>query len=362
MKKLPLHDLHESWGVQFFEQAGWLIPLHYGGAEKELQAALGHAALLDRSYLGKLLLRGADAVEFVDRISSNDMNELLATTVCDTIFNTPDGHIMDYCRVLKLDDGLLLISSYLDSNHLNDWLNRFVATQDVIIEDVSETFNWFTLMGPHSRSLLQGISEEPITDEDDIIWLNCAGESFPAIKNDHFILPAYNLCFSAKESEKILTGLVDRMYVAGGRFMGDQAFQIIRVESGMPDWGAELTKKYNAHEARLLKAVSFTKGNYTGQEVIAWLDTYDNVQKYLMIVDMDARPDKEPPMNIFFYDEPIGTLTSYAYDPLKKRHVGLGYVKKAFTVEGLNLNVEIDSGKRRIPGALRVPPQINDLP
>jgi len=360
MKKLPLHDLHESWGAQFFTQAGWQIPRHYGDAEKELQAATQQAALLDRSYLGKLLVRGSDAVEFIDRISSNDMNQLLASAVCDTVFNTPDGHIVDYCRVLKLDDGLLLISSYLDSRHLNDWLSRFIATQDVLLEDVSDEFNWFTLIGPRSRSLLQGLSDEPITDDDEIIWPTCAAETFPAIKNDHFIIPAYNLCLPADASAQMASQLADRLYVAGGRFMGDQAFQIIRVESGMPDWGSELTSDYNAHEARLLDAVSFTKSSYTGQEVIAWLDTYDNVQKYLMIVDIHGRPDRKPPLNILFFDEPIGTLTSYAYDPLNNRHVGLGYVKKVYTVKGLNLNIEIASGKRRIPGALRVPPNIKD--
>ena len=356
MKKLPFHDLYESWGAQFIELNGWLIPYHFGDISDEVQAALNRVVLLDRSYLGKLKLTGDDALELLDRITSNDMKGLLASTYCDTIFNTPDGRLVDYCRVINLNPGLLIISSYMDSQHLLEWLERFIVTEDVQVEEAGDRFNWFTLLGPDSLALIHTLADEPVQTDDDVIWLTCAGESFPAIRNDHFLIPAYNLCFPTGDSSELIATLVDLLESHNGMMIGDGAFQIIRVESGMPDWGTEIKPDYNAHEARLLHAVSFTKDNYTGQEVIARLDTYDNVQKYLMIVDIDGKLDHQPPLQIFYDNEEIGTLTSYAFDPLNNRHVGLGYVKKAYTLEGLNLTVEVHSGPRRFAARLRVPP------
>ncbi len=357
MKMMPFHELYESWGATFAEQNGWLIPDRFGDISEEVQTALSHVALLDRSYLGKLKITGSDALEFLDRISSNDMKELLASTYCDTIFNTPDGRLVDYCRVINLNPDLLLISSYMDSSHLFEWLERFIITEDVQLEEANDHFNWFTLLGPQSLTLIRALTEDPVNEEDDVIWLKCAGQDFPAIRNDHFLIPAYNLCFPVLESTELVSTLVDLLGNYNGMMIGDSAFQIIRVESGMPDWGTEIKPDYNAHEARLLHAVSFTKGNYTGQEVIARLDTYDNVQKYLMIVDINGKLDRQPPLQIFYDHELIGTLTSYAYDPLQNRHVGLGYVKKPYTIEGLNLKVEVHSGPRRFPAQLRIPPQ-----
>jgi folate-binding protein YgfZ len=153
-----------------------------------------------------------------------------------------------------------------------------------------------------------------------------------------------------------MTTLKDGLATHNGRIIGDTAFQIIRVESGMPDWGTEITQDYNPHEARLTNAISFTKGCYTGQEVIARLDTYEKVQKHLMIIELNEQINGQPPLDLFIEEENIGQMTSYVYDPVYKRNVGLGYVKKMYSSED-NIYVEIMHENTRIPGRLKLPPQ-----
>jgi folate-binding protein YgfZ len=141
-----------------------------------------------------------------------------------------------------------------------------------------------------------------------------------------------------------------------GNLIGDIAFQSIRVESGMPDWGTEITQDYNPHEARLTHAISFTKGCYTGQEVIARLDTYDKVQKYLMIVELSEKISQIPPLDVFIDEEQVGHLTSYTYNPITKKSLGLAYIKKMYTTEN-DLYVEVGTENSKIPAKLRLPPQ-----
>ena len=357
-KKLILHDFHSSNGAQFINSKNWQIPLDYGNINSELHYVRDTVGILDRSYLGKLSLTGEDTIDFVNRISTNDMTKLIMSTLCDTVFITPKGRIVDYCRVIKQGTEYIIISSYVDCLHLMDWINRFLILEDIQIKDVSQKYIWLTLIGPKSREFLGSLTEHSIMPEDDIVWFNKFDTQFPVFANNHFYVPAYNICLPADQCLEITKQLKDTLLEFEGGMIGDTAFQITRVESGMPDWGTELTEDYNPHEARLLKAVSFTKGCYTGQEVIARLDTYDKVQKYLMIVEMQDFVNAATPFDVFLDDEKIGILTSYAFDPLENRSVGLGYIKKMYATDDYNLQVEVNIGDHRIESILRLPPAL----
>jgi folate-binding protein YgfZ len=357
-RKLHLHNFHSSCGATFVERTGWQVPEHYGDVQAELTFIRDSVALLDRSYLGKVSLNGENTIDFINRISTNDMTKLFMSTVCDTVFVTPKGRIIDYCRVIKQGREYIIISSYVDCTHLMEWLNRFLILEDIELADVSNNYVWLTLMGPKTRHFLSALNGEKVTKDDELMWIDKFGEQFPAFLNNHLYVPAYNICLPVDKSREIAQWLNERLKDFQGGMIGDTAFQITRVESGMPDWGTELNENYNPHEARLLNAVSFTKGCYTGQEVIARLDTYDKVQKYLMIIEIQEGIDQSPPLDIFLDEEKIGVLTSYVFDPLTDKSVGLGYIKKMYAHEDYNLQVEVDIGERKIQSILRLPPSL----
>ena len=355
MKKLKLHSLHQKLGFTFKDVRDWSIPA-VNNFKKELQAVRNKVALLDRSYLGKILVKGKDGLDLMDRISTNDMKELILGTACDTVFCTPKGRIVDFVKVLHYDNHLLLISSYMNSTHLLEWINRFIILEDVQLEDSSEQFGWFTLIGSEARRFVQKTSGQTIMKEDEIIWLNHDGTTFPALLNTNFNLPAYNFCLPLDEVTAVFEWLVSEIKAFGGTLIGDDAFQILRIESAMPDWGTELTEEYNPHEARLIDAVSFTKGCYTGQEIIARLDTYDKVQKYLMIVELSQRLYAEPPLDIFYDNERIGSLTSYTFNPVSEKCIGLAYIKKNLAVADFDIQIEVKTEAHSITGRLKLPP------
>ena len=358
MKKLPLADFHTLNGARFFAQENWMVPQHYGDTAREVQMAFSTAGLIDRSFLGKVILKGEDAIDLLNRISTNDMNKLLAGNVCDTIFSTPRGKIVDYCRVAHLGEMYLIISNYMNSAHLMEWINRFIIMEDVDAEDVSETYVWLTLTGPGSFELLQKLVREPVARKDETVWLDFNGELFPAFKNGNYTLDTYDICLPEMYSVEAADRLLEEVKKQDGGLIGQEAFEVVRIQSGMPARGRELTEDYNPYEARLLNAVSFTKGAYTGQETISWLDTTDQVQRYLMIVEMEEKPRQKPPLRVMFNEDPIGNLTSYTYDPLAKKHVGLAYIKRPYTIDGLNLRVEVELGSKRIGGGLKQPGRI----
>jgi folate-binding protein YgfZ len=356
MKNLFLHEVHEKAGANFINVLDRQIPADYGDIRAELDAINKNVALLDRSYLGKIAVRGQEALDLLNRVSTNDLQYLAVGTMCDTVFASPKGRLIDYCRVINSGEELILIGSFFHVNHLIEWINRFIILEDVDVTDVSGDYSWFTLIGPHSKQFLGQLTNKPILDNEESIWLEFNGEHFPVLKNSSFKHPAYNFLFKNTEAWTIISELQDHLQSSNGRLIGDTAFQIIRVESGMPDWGTEITQDYNPHEARLTQAISFTKGCYTGQEVIARLDTYDKIQKYLMIVDLSEKLSQMPPLEVFIDDEQVGHLTSYTYNPITKKSLGLAYIKKMYTTEN-DLYVEVRTEKSKIPAKLRIPPQ-----
>ena len=356
MKKLTLNSFHADSGAEFVNIEGYTIPANYGNIHSELQAINNSIALLDRSYLGKVLVKGKDSLDLLNRISTNDLQYLTIGNVCDTVFVTPKGRMIDFCRIINIDENeFVLICSFFKTIHLIDWINRFIILEEVELVDVSNMYNWLTILGPSSFSFLSGFSDNEVLEDDDAFWLDFENIHFPALKNKNFNVPAYNLFITNAESKKIFASLVNEIHQCNGSLIGDAAFQIKRIESGMPDWGSEITEEYNPHEARLIKAVSFTKGCYTGQEVIARLDTYDKVQKYLMILDISENFNEKPPLNVFIDDDHIGNLTSYTYNPLTDNLIGLGYIKKMYTID-IDIYVEIETKNKRIPAILRKPP------
>jgi folate-binding protein YgfZ len=356
MLKLYHHQFHKHAGASFSGVNGFSIPVNYGRIEEELAAVNQHVALFDRSYLGKLALSGSDALDILHRISTNDLQYLAVDTMADTVFVTPKGRLIDFCRVINLREEIVLISSFFYIKHLFDWINRFIILEDVTVRDASADYAWLTVIGPHVRQFLGKIASRPFTEKDETIWIQFAGKEFPILKNINFKVPAYNFCFRNKDSDTVMKSLIDYLNVFEGRLIGDTAFQIIRVESGMPDGNSEITQDYNPHEARLTPAISFTKGCYTGQEVIARLDTYDKVQKYLMILELVQEISQKPPLEVYIDEENIGHLTSYIYNPVSKKSVGLAYLKKMYTMEN-DLYMEVQAAEARIPARSRIPPQ-----
>ena len=193
MKKLTLNSFHADLAAEFVNIEGYTIPANYGNIHNELQAINNSIALLDRSYLGKVLVKGKDSLDLLNRISTNDLQYLTIGNVCDTVFVTPKGRMIDFCRIINIDENeFVLICSFFKTIHLIDWINRFIILEEVELVDVSNTYNWLTILGPSAFSFLSGFSENEVLEDDDAFWLDFENIHFPALKNTNFNVPAYN--------------------------------------------------------------------------------------------------------------------------------------------------------------------------
>jgi folate-binding protein YgfZ len=274
-----------------------------------------------------LTLRGADAVDFLHRLSTNDILQIPGRQAAFTVLTNEKGRIIDRVAAVRLNDCILLQTSAAAA--VRQWLEKYIIMDDVQIHDSSGEYTCFLVVaaGP---PLFQGMQ----------IGLRVTDSLWP--------VSTLRLIAQAQESRSVEDEL-SRGYIQ----MTSDEYEALRIECGVPVYGRELTGMVNPLEAGLADDVSFTKGCYIGQEVIARLDTYHKVQKKLMGIIFDERPELPPQNGLLVQnDEEIGWVTSLTRSRRVGKTIGLGYVKTA-TAEALALYVA---------GSVTIPVTITSLP
>ena len=145
------------------------------------------------------------------------------------------------------------------------------------------------------------------------------------------------------------SGSVEEMYSAlvgaGMREMDAEDYEVFRVGAGVPVYGAELGEEVNPLEAGLWEAVSFTKGCYVGQEVVARLNTYEKVKRYLSKLSVKEGEMPEPGARLTVDGKDAGKITSVAPVGVSGRRAALGYVRKKYAEPGSKLVAESGEGQ-----------------
>jgi len=323
-------------------------PLHYGDWIAELRSLYETAGLVDHCFQGKLLLSGKDAVDLLNRISTNDINRLITDGFCPTVLTSPKGKVIDFCRLIRVDSSILLLSAREDIGHVADWIRQYIIMEDVRLDHVSGNYVGLRLAGPRSPEIINNLAGQELNQKVNII---SGAENIPPffiINTDRLKVPSYDVIVPAEASAVLVERLGGHLEEAGGRRAGHQAYEVLRVESGVPAWGNELSEEINPYEARLTEAVNPAKGCYFGQEVIARLATYDKVQKLLTGFTLSGLPSRSAPHELFSGNEKIGILTSIVHNPLSGMISGLGYMRKSSISGGSGIEAEFMDGETKI--------------
>lgn len=329
-----LSQQHLSLGARL---AADHIPLDYGDQAAELAAAKSDAILLDRSHEGRILLRGRDCLELPNRMSTNDLMSLSVGQGAPTIFTNPNARILFRALCLQTDAGLLLISEAGQSAALAAYLRRSIFFGDqVTVEDESAETAQFALHGRTADRVMAALSAElsamPLYAsaqvDSDFGTLTLARRK--PICGDHWLV----ICSVSKAAE--LHGwLLQRGKAQGLRPAGSLTYNSLRIRSGRPA-GLELSADYIPLEVGLWDEVSFSKGCYTGQEIIARMESRGRLAKTLVRVALSSFVPA--PATVHANGSLAGKLTSSA-QAADGTIVALAVLKVAFADPGAALEV-----------------------
>lgn len=343
-----LKDKHAALGATFAQFQGVETVAEYAsGTAAEYQAAKEAAVLMDRSFVGRIELMGADRFEFLQRMSTNDMRHLKAGDGLQTVLTTPEAKIVDLLTIYVQPEALLCLTSPQNRMKVFNWFRRNIFFRDKVKPlDVSDSMAQLTLFGPRSADVLRAITPNDLTPLPAFhsTVLSIAGADVLAARVPHIAGGGYDLICQFERADALWDMLLEAGSPLGLKPMGTTAFNWLRLAASQPLYGYELSEEYNPLEARLNHAISFSKGCYTGQEVIARLDTYRKLKQQLVGVRLREWPRAPLPLPLRIGGQDVGTLTSVAQLPGHGNALGLGYVRAKFNQPGARIVVHSDGG------------------
>ena len=325
----------QTGAVIFVDRHGFQLPAVYADFASEYEAATTTVGVHDASYMGRLKATGEDGLDLLNRMSTNNVMDLRVGEGAVTILTTDRGRIIDVLGVVNQGDHVTLLTSPSRQQTVIEWLDKYTIMEDLTIENVTAETTMLALVGPDSETILGLTSSHGPQDSLAAHSVQLGEVDVLAIEQPLGTLSRYWLITSPDDATRLWQHLTE----AGAVPLGWTAMEAARVNFGVPEFGPELGEPYNPLEAGLIGSVDFAKGCYIGQEVIARLDSYKKVQKYLVSLIFDAYATVSPGDELLQGGKQVGTVTSVAPEPSDGVLKGLGYVKAAAAIPGANLEV-----------------------
>ncbi len=341
----PLHEIQSKGQVAFGDVDGWEMPRVYENIKMEYLAAKGTVAVMDRSHHGRLRVTGAKRYDLLNRITTNDLRTIQSGQGARTALLTDKGRIIDDLRLYAREDSYDLVTSPGNQGRVKETIEKLRFRDEVVLQDVTSATAMISLFGPQSAHLLEGVCKAhrlgdlPLHHNAE---LQVDGVTFIAARTGDIGGSGFVLIVPAQGAAAVWKALCDRGEAYGVSPCGEEAYEMLRVEFGVPRFGRELTEEYNPLEAGLETAISWTKGCYIGQEVVARLDSRHKISKLLVGLWLDPGPVPEAGSAIEAPDHPgsvIGKLTSVAPSLDFRRVIGLGFVRNEQAAPGTRLVV-----------------------
>ncbi len=332
------------------------MPSVYSTLAEEYEAITEAVGLVDRSHIGRLKLAGADALDLLNRLSSNKLEDLVPGQGMGTVLTSSKGRIVDLMFVFMTADHLLAFTSPENRQKVVEWIDFYTFAEDITVTDLNPETAMFSLVGPKTANLLDEIAGQGMSamSRYDVVNTSIGGIEATLVRTDFGTLPGYDMIVSVSQAEQLWNYLLGRGLVSDIRPIGTDALEVVRVEQGVPVYGRELSEDYNPLEAELREFISFDKGCYTGQEVVARLDTYKKVSKSLVGLSWDSEVSMAPNASLVVDGKKAGIITSAVKSQRLDRGVGLGYVRKAQAEPGSILTMESADGDVEV--------QVEELP
>lgn len=332
-RRSPLRSALERSGASFKPYWGWEMPAHFGDPAAEYRALREDTGMVDRSFLGRIAHHGGDAIDLLHRLTTNDLANLEPGEARPTVMASDRGRVVDvFDVVVKARDDLLLLTHGPEHSDLVEKIDYYTIVEDAELADLSAATGQITLLGPKSLQVLRSLVGDDLAGASGT-WSRFEFDGAPieVVRLDEIASPQVELVTATASLEHVWNALRE----TGARPVGMEPFEARRIERGFAVTGVDVDQQVNPLEAGLEALISFDKGCYIGQEVVARLDTYDKVQRHLTGLFV---PEGVLPGEVLSVDERgVGRVTSVAYSPRLKRAIALGYVRRAFLEPGTKL-------------------------
>ena len=300
----------------------------------------GGAGLFDLSARGRVEVSGAEAVQFLNGMLTNDVAGLEEGAWMHAAFPNPQGRLVASARVLRRGGAFLFDTEAATYPVVLRHLERFTLAGDFRVRDLTAETALLSAQGARAAEFVGAAlgAEAAATARGRVTPAPFGGAEVTVIRATHTSEDGFDMFVRAADAEPLRGALV----AAGARPAGQEALEVLRVEAGVPRYGVDASDANVVLEVvDEAEAVSYTKGCYAGQEIIARIHWRGHVAKRLagVIFDRDAEPPSDARLRDCAQGREAGRITSSVFSPRLRRRVALALVKYDFLAPGTELKI-----------------------
>ena len=358
MKTTPFTEKHIALGAKMHEFAGYNMPIEYSGIIDEHLTVCNGVGVFDVSHMGEFWVKGPHALDFLQKVTSNNVAALVPGKIQYTCFPNEDGGIVDDLLVYQYEPEkyLLVVNA---SNIEKDW-NSCIShnTEGAELENSSVNMAQLAVQGPKAIQALQKLTDINLADIPYYTFKvgEFAGEKNVIISNTGYTgAGGFELYFYPDAAMKIW----DAVFEAGAEFgikpIGLGARDTLRLEMGFCLYGNDLDDTTSPIEAGLGWITKFVDGkNFTNRSMLEKQKAEGTVRKLVGFEMIDRGIPRHGYELTTAEGDKIGVVTSGTMSPIRKIGIGMGYVKPEYSKIGTEIC--IDMRGRKLKAVVVKPP------
>jgi aminomethyltransferase len=338
----PLNAVHRDLNARMVDFAGWDMPVQYPtGILAEHNAVRSTCGVFDLSHMGRVYLRGADALALAQDCGTRDLSRLPPGAAAYSVICDRDGGILDDVIAYRLGDREVLFV-FNASNRVSD-TQWFAEQRDCVgwnVDLVDRTLETALIgvQGPTAQAALQPLCPDADLDElagYTFIQSDIAGSDGLISRTGYTGEDGFEVMVHADAAEHVWARLSDAAQPCG---LG--ARDTLRTEAGFALYGHEIDRSTNPYEARLGWVVSLSKPSFIGRDALTRIKA-EGPRRRLVGLRVATGGVPRPNHYLLDHGRHIGTVTSGTFSPTLKQNIAMGYVPIELSRSGQPLEVEI---------------------
>jgi aminomethyltransferase len=331
MKKTPLNQVHRELGARMVDFGGWDMPVQYSGVIDEHLAVRSAAGLFDVSHMGEVEVIGANALAFIQHLTTNDAARLVDGQVQYSAICYPEGGVVDDVTLYRFGaERFLFCVNAANTDKDFAWMQQVLAESglaDVRLSNRSDEFAQIALQGPKAQAVLSGLTELPL-DETAYYHFSegvVAGVEMIVSRTGYTGEDGFELYLPATAAVETWQALMAAGKGYGLLPVGLGARDTLRLEKGYALYGHELSREISPLEAGLGWITKLAKGDFVGSRALAAQKQAGVPRKRLGLV-MQERGIPREGYPVYCGECEVGVVTSGTMSPSRKVGIALALV------------------------------------
>lgn len=341
LKRTPLFDEYAKHGGKTIDFGGWDLPVQFSSIKEEHDAVRNRAGLFDVSHMGEIFVEGPAALNYLQKLLSNDISKIQTGGAQYTAMCYETGGVVDDLLTYKLDDNRYLLcvnASNIEKDYA--WMLEH-AEGDVTITNKSDEYAQIALQGPLAQEVLQALTDFDLSAisyfkfKDNV---NVAGESVLVSRSGYTGEDGFELYGTPEAIVTLWRKILEDERVIP---TGLGARDTLRFEACLPLYGQELSQDISPLEAGIGFVVKLAKDpQFIGQAALIAQKEAGLPRKSIGIEMIDKGIPRHG-YKVFKGGKEIGEITTGTQSPMTKRNIGLALIDATFAEVGIELEIEI---------------------